>query len=171
MKTYLKTIAVAAALAGAAAPAVAQSQLIANAGLTPVEAQGLTLSEIAAAKFSRSAGHDERHAIVARGGGVTAISRSADDAAGSQLAANAGLTPEQAQGLSLSQVAAAKFSRSAGHDAQQVVVHRDAVTAIGRSAAGAYPQLAASAGLTPDEALGLSLTEIAAAKFDRDTDN
>ena len=29
----------------------------------------------------------------------------------------------------------------------------------------------ASAGLTPDEARGLTLSEIAAAKFDRDTDN
>ena len=40
MKTNLKTIAVAAALAGAAAPAFAQSQLVANAGLTPAEARG-----------------------------------------------------------------------------------------------------------------------------------
>ena len=43
MKTNLKTIAVAAALIGGAAPALAQSQLIANAGLTPAQAQGLTV--------------------------------------------------------------------------------------------------------------------------------
>ncbi len=35
----------------------------------------------------------------------------------------------------------------------------------------ARAQLVASAGLTTDEARGLSLTDIAAAKFDRDTDN
>ena len=75
MKTNLKTIAVAAALVGAAAPAFAQSQLIANAGLTPAEAQGLTLSEIAVAKFNRNADHDDRQGVVRRGD-VTVISRS-----------------------------------------------------------------------------------------------
>ena len=64
MKTHLKTIALAAALAGAAVPAFAQSQLIANAGLTPAEAQGLTLNEIAAAKFSRNADNDNRQGVV-----------------------------------------------------------------------------------------------------------
>ena len=54
--TNLKTLAVVAALVGAAAPAFAQSQLIANAGLTPAEAAGLSLNEIAVAKFNRDAG-------------------------------------------------------------------------------------------------------------------
>ena len=51
--TNLKTLAVVAALVGAAAPAFAQSQLAANAGLTPAEAAGLSLNEIAVAKFNR----------------------------------------------------------------------------------------------------------------------
>ena len=36
------------------------SQLAASAGLTPDEARGLSLTEIAAAKFSRNAGHNDR---------------------------------------------------------------------------------------------------------------
>ena len=65
----------------------------------------------------------------------------------------------------MSEIAAAKFSRNAGHDARQVTVRRDEVTAINRSGRGAYAQLAAG------EARGLSLTEMAAEKFDRDTYN
>ena len=44
------TIALTAVLIGAAAPSFAQSQLAASAGLTPEEARGLSLTEIAAAK-------------------------------------------------------------------------------------------------------------------------
>jgi hypothetical protein len=54
MKTSLKSLAaVTAIILGTAAPAFANPQLIANAGLTPAEAAGLSLSEIAAAKFDR----------------------------------------------------------------------------------------------------------------------
>ena len=76
MQANLKTIALAAALLGAAAPAFAQSQLIANAGLTPAEAQGLSLTEIAAAKFNRGADGDNQQKVL-RGSNVTVISRSA----------------------------------------------------------------------------------------------
>ena len=100
------------------------------------------------------------------------ISRSAADASRTQLAAGAGLTPEEARGLSLTEIAAAKFNRDSDGDDQQRVVRSGDVTVISRSADGtAWSQLAASAGLTPEEARGLSLGEIAAAKFDRDTDN
>ena len=46
-----------------------------------------------------------------RRGDVTVISRSVDGAARSQLAANAGLTPDEARGLTLTEIAAAKFDR------------------------------------------------------------
>ena len=171
MKTNLKTIAIAAALLGAATPTFAQSQLIANAGLTPEEARGLSLSEIAAAKFNRDSDREDQQTVQHRGD-VTAISRSAGGSGWSQLAANAGLTPEEARGLSLSEIAAAKFNRDSDRDDQQTVQHRGDVTAISRSAGGSgWSQLAASAGLTPEEARGLSLSEIAAAKFARDNDD
>ena len=64
--TNLRTLAVAAALAGAAAPAFAQSQLIASAGLTPAEAAGLSLNEIAVAKFNREADTSDRQVIFTR---------------------------------------------------------------------------------------------------------
>jgi hypothetical protein len=171
MKTNLKTIAVAAALLGAAAPAFAQSQLIGNAGLTPAEASGLSLTEIAAAKFNRGSDDDNQQRVL-RDRGVTVISRSADGAARPRLIANAGLTPEQARGLSLTQIAAAKFNRDSDDENQQRARRVGDVTVISRSAsAAAWSQLAANAGLSPEEARGLSLSEIAAAKFARESDD
>ena len=75
--------------------------------------------------------------------------------------------------MTLREIAVAKFNRSADHDNRQDVVRRADVTVVSRSAdRAAQPQLVASAGLrTPEEARGLSLSEIAAEKFDRDTDN
>ena len=120
MKTNLKALAAVTAvlLSAVSAPAFADSQLIANAGLTPAEAQGLTLNEIAVAKFNRNADHDNRQGVVRRSG-VTAMSRSAGSAAYSQLAANAGLTPEQAAGMTLSEIAVAKFNRNVDHEDRQ----------------------------------------------------
>jgi hypothetical protein len=171
MKTPLKSMAIAAALLGAAAPAFAQSQLIASAGLTPAEASGMSLTEIAAAKFNRESNGDSQQRVLRRGD-VTVISRSVDGSPRSQLAASAGLTLGEARGLSLTEIAAIKFNRDSDGDNQQRVARPGDVTVISRSADGsAWSQLAASAGLTPEEARGLSLSDIAAAKFDRDTYN
>ena len=161
--TNLKALAVVAALAGAAAPAFAQSQPAANAGFNPADAAGLSLNEIAVAKFNRGSDSSERQVIVTPGtGGETG-----------QLAASAGLTPDQAEDLSLTEIAAAKFNRdSDGDDSQRVLRGGDDVTVITRSVGTpAWSQLVSSAGLTPDQARALSLTDIAAAKFDRDTQN
>ena len=170
MKTNLKAVAIAAALAGAAAPALAQSQLIGNAGLTPAEAQGLSLTEIAAAKFNRGADGDDQQRVL-RPRGVTVMSRSGgSDVA--QLARAAGLTPDEARGLTLTEIAAAKFNRGSSDDNQQTVVRRGEVTLTSRSVGGSdLSQLAANAGLTPDEARGLSLSEIAAVKFASESDD
>ena len=81
---YLNTIA-AVAIAFAAAPAFAD-QLAANAGLSPAEAQGLSLTEIAQAKFNRDTRGDDRHPVVVipgSGGDYT------------QLAAVAGVSPDR----------------------------------------------------------------------------
>jgi hypothetical protein len=160
--TNLKTLAVAAALLGAAAPAFAQSQLVANAGLTPAEAAGLSLNEIAVAKFNRGSDSSERQ--------VTFTPASGGNSA--QLAASAGLAPDQAQSLTLTEIAAAKFNRDASASDAQRVQRPSGVTQITRSlGTDGRSQLVAAAGLSQDEANGLSLTEIARAKFDRATDN
>ena len=64
----------------------------------------------------------------------------------------------------------AKINRESRGDERQLVKGGD-VTVTTRSVASgaAYAQLAASAGLSPAEASGMSLGEIAAAKFARDT--
>ena len=169
MKTNLKALAITAALVGAAAPALAQSQLISSAGLTPAEASGLSLTEIAAAKFNRSAGGDDQQTVL-RPRAVTVASRSAGSDV-SQLAASTGLSSAEAHGLSLSEIAAAKFNRSASGDDQQTVLRPRAVTVASRSAGSDVSQLAANAGLTPEEARGLSLSEIAAIKFADESDD
>ena len=162
MKYYLKTIAAVAVAVAAAAPAFADSQLAANAGLSPVEAQGLSLTEIAQLKFNRDTRQDDRHPIVVPGSG--------GDYA--QLAASAGISADEAKGMSLGEIYVAKINRESRGDEQQVVKASD-VTMTSRSVANGagYAQLAASAGLSADQAAGITLGQIAAAKFARDTYN
>lgn len=152
---------VAALLFVSAAPALADAQLIGNAGLSAAEAEGMSLTEIAVAKFNRDSDQDGRQVIVTPGsGGYTA-----------QLAASAGLGAAEASGLSLTEIAVAKFSHNADHDDRQYFVGGDKVTVATRSIRGAdRSQLAASAGLSPEAARGMSLTEIAVAKFNRGAD-
>ena len=127
-------------------------------------AQPLSRTEIAQAKFNRDTRGDDRHAIVAHGA-ASAASRA-------QLAENAGISPDEAQGLSLREIAAVKFNRESGGEDQQPVGRGD-VTKVARSVAdnAAWSQLIANAGLNRDEAAGLSLSEIAAAKFARESDD
>jgi hypothetical protein len=82
---------------------VAHAQLIATAGLTPAEATGLTLNDLAIAAFNAGADGDQRQGAVAKGRGAAAVS--------AQLAASAGLSPEVARGLGLEQVVMIKFDR------------------------------------------------------------
>jgi hypothetical protein len=78
------------------------AQLIAAAGLTPAEAQGLTLSELAAGKSNASSDDDQQIVVMSSRGPVHLPS---------QLIAAAGLSTAEAQGLSLGQIAAFKFNR------------------------------------------------------------
>lgn len=103
----------------------------------------------------------------------------------SQLAASAGLTPAQAQGLTLNEIALAKHNAELDRgegigtsvSASYVLSERDAGQVVASTRSGpaylgngaAYRQLIANAGLTQEQAMGLSLREIATAKFNRDT--
>ena len=86
-----------------------------------------------------------------------------------QLAAAAGLSAAEAKGLTLNEIFVAKINREARGDDKQMA-HGGAVT-MGTRSAPIEPssQLIAAAGLTAQEAARMSLTEISAAKFARDT--
>lgn len=158
MKTYLSPLAAVVALA-LAGPALADSQLGLNAGLTPTEAAGLSLTEIAQAKFNRDASADRQNAQGTQA--ASAESRA-------HLAAAAGLSPDAAANLSLTELAAVKFTRGSS-DNDQVRPARLGATLATRSVDNhARTQLVTNAGLDAATASSLSLTDIAAAKFDRD---
>lgn len=157
MKSYLAPLAAAVAIA-LAGPALAGGQLASNAGLSQSEAAGLSLTEIAQAKFNRDAGFSQ-HAQPA--------SEASTDARGN-LARAAGLSADAAEGLSLGQIAAVKFSRGSSDNDQIRPADLGATVATRSLDNSARAQLISNAGLTADEAADLSLTEIAAAKFDRD---
>jgi len=152
MKTLLSIVAASVAVITISAPVFAETRVIAS--------PGITLTESAQAKFNRDTGRDNRQILVMHG--------MAEPGSFAQLAASAGLTAGEAQGLTLGQVFVAKINRENGRDQQQLV-KGGSVSMSSRSAAGGYSQLAAGAGLTPDEAAGLTLNEIAIAKFNRDT--
>lgn len=157
MKTYLNPLAavLAVALAG---PALADSQFVANAGLTPAAAAGLSLTEIAQAKFNRDAGFTQNAQPVSQ----------ASTEGRSTLAANSRLPAGAADGLSLTEIAAVKFTRGSSDNNQIRPADLGASLATRSVGDRAWSQLVSNAGLSADEAAGLSLTDIAAAKFDRD---
>ena len=151
--------AIAAVALLASAPAFAD-QLAANAGLDPAEAAGMSLTEVAQAKFNRDTRGDDRHVFVVPGQGGDY----------SRLAVAAGLSPDAAKTMTLAEIYVAKINREARGDDRQPVAARGITMSTRSSAEGSrYGQLAASAGLSPSEAAGMSLAEIAAAKFARDT--
>lgn len=159
MKTIL-TLGVAASLSLAAALSASAAdvgQLAASAGISRAAAQQMSLTEVAATKFNRDGGRDDRQTV---GGAQAPVIVDADRHA--QLIAAAGLTPAEAEGLTLSELAAGKVN--AGSDADQQIVVMSSRGPVRQPA-----QLIAAAGLTPAEAQGLSLSQIAAVKFNRDT--
>ncbi len=148
---YVNTIAAATIAFAAAVPAFA--------GTTQVVAgNGLTLTEAAAIKFNNDTRSDDRQA-------VSVVPGKGGDA--SQIAAVAGIPADEAAGMSLQQVFVAKINREARGDDKQAVKGGVAIMSTRSPDFGGNAQLVASAGL--DSADGKSLTEIAAAKFARDT--
>jgi hypothetical protein len=123
----------------------------------PSAATGLTLDEIAATTLNRGTTSDERQAIVSTSGPVEI-----DAVRHAQLIAASRVTPADAAGTSLNFLAASKHNAESRRSDGQRVAGSDGTR---RWTA----QLAYSAGLTPAEAETMTLTEIAAVKFDRDT--
>ena len=151
---------------GIVAPAFADSQLAASAGLTDEQAAAMTLTEIAQYKFNRDELVADRWAP-----SIPPTNGSADPA---RLAASAGIDGSAVDGMTLTEIAAVKFNHDTRADDHQTVMHASGVTIASRSVGDpsrAFAQLVASAALSPSEARGMSLTEIAAYKFDRDTPN
>ena len=151
--TVNKIAAVAIALV-AAVPAFAGTQVVAG--------NGVTLTEAAAIKFNRDTRSDDHQT-------VSVVPGASGDT--SQLAAAAGLTAEEAQGLSLNEIYVAKINREARGDDKQAVKGGQVTMGTRSTFAGtSNVQLIAVSGLSPQDAAGMSRTEIAAAKFARDTD-
>jgi hypothetical protein len=140
MKTYLNTFAAAAVALAAAVPAFAGTQVVAG--------NGVSLTEAAQAKFNRDTRGDDRQFIV-----------------------HPGRTPAEARATALNAAFVAKINAESRGDEQQRAVTTSTVTMATRSpSTGAgRAQLAASAGLSAEQAAGMSLSDIAAAKFARDT--
>ena len=139
MKYYVNALAAAAVVLTAAAPVFAGTQVVAQ--------PGVSLTEAAQAKFNRDTRPDDRQFIVLPG----------------QTPAEAAVSP-------LNVAFVAKINKESRGDEKQAV-KGGSVTMASRSpvATGGNAQLIASAGLSADAAAGLSLTEIAAAKFAHDT--
>jgi hypothetical protein len=151
MKSYLNIVATAALLA-VGGPAMAEQ----------VKASpGVTLTEAAQAKFNRDTRPDDRH--------VKPIAGSSEPSR--QFYDSAGLTVAEGRSMTVDQVHVAKINREARGDDKQLLVVGEPV-AMGTRAygqGGDYAQLAASAGLDAAEASGMSLTEIAMAKFAKES--
>jgi hypothetical protein len=148
MKSYLNTL-IAAVVVAVGAPALADTQVQAS--------PGVTLTEAAQAKFNRDTRQDDRH--------VKPVAGSSEPAR--QFYAAAGLTVGEGRSMSLDQVHVAKINREGDRDDQQLASGGIAATMGTRAygQGGDYSQLAASARLDPAVAAGMSLTDIAAAKF------
>lgn len=180
MTTTLKSLflaAVAAAALGSYASAQDRSigadvagsaaidQLAAQAGLTPAEAAGLSVNELAALKFNRDASDEDRQAV--------RVARGSSNGASNQLAAAAGLGSDEAAGLSLNGVAAYHFNRGAAQGDRQSIpaADYDATVVATRQVSGdvshtaATQQLAANAGLSEAEASEMTVQQIAAHFF------
>jgi hypothetical protein len=115
---------------------------------------GVTLTEAAQAKFNRDSRPDDRQITPVPGNsGIPA-----------PLYSSAGLSADD--GWTLEQVAAAKFDRD-GQD-QGALTNRSAESTVGLAYGmnRDYLKLAAAAGLSPEEAAGMSFDEIAKAYLD-----
>jgi hypothetical protein len=145
------------ATAQEALPAPWDAQLAANIGLTPDQAQELTLSDLNALKYAKGGGDRDRW-VRLQGAGTGATASTA------QLAASIGLTPEQAAEYSLSELNALKYARDGDKQAAPPRLHQVSSRSGQASDLG---QLATTAGLSPDQTAELTINDIAAAKYSR----
>lgn len=180
-KTTLAALAVtAAAVAVSVAPAAAQnySQLAAAAGLTPAQAAGLSLDEIAAHKNNIAVARQDFQTAPKRGAPqVRIFARNADAAKidvvkYAQLIGSAGLTPYQAQGMTFGEVVAIKNNIAVSKPDAQTVrsASGQGVQISARNPSGnavdpvAHRQLIAAAGLTVAQARGMTVGQVVAIK-------
>ena len=130
--------------------------LPAHAGTQVVAGNGLSLTDAARIKFNQDTRADDHQTK------VVLVTPSGDY---DQLAASFGMDPANAEGMSLAQIFVLKINHGEGN-ADRQLVKGDAGGMATRSAIGAdHDQLAASAGLDPAQATGMSLSDVAAAKF------
>jgi len=160
MRTDLKKVLLiaGASLMAASGASIAgeRDQLAVSAGIAPSDAETMTLTELSAHKFNRDSV-----------GQKVDFEPRQPSRPSEQLVTQAGLTPDEASAMSLTEVAAYFFNRGSSSQEQQTihvtVGTREATTALSPGAA----RLAASAGLSEEEAQGLSLRQIAAHAFNR----
>lgn len=142
-------------LAVASAAAADSGQLAASAGIDP--SAGYSLTEIAQAKFNADTRRDDRNAVASTA--VIVV----DPAAHAQLIAAAGLSPAEAEGMTVSDLAIAKRNREArGNDRGRAFVP---------GSSGGASQLIASVGLAPEVGRSMSLNEIYLEKIVRQSDD
>jgi hypothetical protein len=159
MKTIL-TLGLAAGLSFAAAltaSAADVGQLTALAGISAADAASMSLTEVAAAKFNRDGDRDDQQTV---GGAQAPIMVDAGGLA--HLIAAAGLKPAQARGQTRAHLPPGKSNAGSDDDQQKEGM-------ASRGPVHLPSQLIAAAGLSTAEAQGLSLGQIAAFKFNRDT--
>jgi hypothetical protein len=121
-----------------------------------VASPGVSLTQAAQAKFNHDSSQDDRHIAPASGtSGIPA-----------PLYRSTSLSPSD--GWTLEQVAAAKFDQE-GQD-QGALTRRSVATTTGLAYGmdRDYSHLAAAAGLSPEQAAGMSFEEIANAKLNMD---
>ncbi len=116
----------------------------------------MSLTEAAQIKFNRDTWSGEPYVRPTPG----------NAAPSPQLYAAAGVTPEEAQGWTLEQLFVAKINRESGGDERQI-----APASVSRGYGQGqrdYSHLARAAGLSPDEAAGMDVWELATAKLNRE---
>jgi len=157
MSTHVKNLLLitGACLTIASGPAFSDdlSQLAASAGIDASKIEELTLTEVAAYKFSRDS--------IGQKAGIEPGSNGPSE----PLAVSAGLSADQASGMTLTVIAAYHFNRGSSDEDQQTIRSSERVTMASRSPDTS--QLAHSAGLADAEAQDMSLRQIAAYAFNR----
>ena len=127
------------------APVLADGQVVASSGTS--------LTQAAQEKFNRDTRPDDRYVKPVPGNATPSP----------QLYAAAGLTPEEAQWLTIEQLHVAKINRESRGDDQQLA---PASVSRGYGQSGPnYSRLASSVGLRPEEAANMSGWEVATAKL------
>ena len=165
LKSLLLVAAASLALSSGASVAGGREQLAASAGIRPSrgrtsDADRNRRSQIQPRRFHSPTSRKSASSLTGRTGNPE------------QLAAAAGLRADEAAAMNLTEIAARFFNRGSSGQDQQTVRSDEGVTMGARQtatglSAGAR-QLAASAGLTEEEARGLSLRQIAAHAFNHD---